>query len=132
MKGDRNYAYVVQPTIAELTLAKSSDSPVYVLLKESLVAGYSVYVFNYKSPYLDRGNSFLLFENEYGLSSYNSGKRILVGGTKKDSDGAEKVAMSLNHLQSSFYILFCGYVSALSALILEIYCLKRFKESNRA
>lgn len=124
MNGDTDYGYAVQSTIAESVLAKSTNFPVYRLLKESLVPGYSVYLFNYKSPYLDRVNLFLLFEKEFGLSRYNSGKRFLVGGGN-DSGSDETIALSLDHLQSCFYILLSGCVIALLVFILEIYCFKR-------
>lgn len=60
--GDRNSAYALQMSVAELVAASaiSTDGhPVYHIIREHLVPGYSTYLFPRNSPYLDEANTYV-------------------------------------------------------------------------
>lgn len=56
--GDTTAAYAIQSSVAELiSLKKTEDGyPVYHIIKELLVPGYTAYLFPEDSPYLDEAN----------------------------------------------------------------------------
>lgn len=57
-KGDTTAAYAIQSSVAELVSMKKTEDgyPVYHIMKELLVPGYTAYLFPADSPYLDAVN----------------------------------------------------------------------------
>lgn len=60
-KGDTSAAYAIQSSVAELiSLKKTEDGyPVYHIIKELLIPGYTSYLFPVNSPYLDAANKYV-------------------------------------------------------------------------
>lgn len=118
MEGDTDMAYAVQLSIAEAIVAEKyvGNLPVYHIVDEYLVPGVTIYVFPAKSPYLSAADKYLLMDEQHGISTFN--QKTPVEGKMTDSDG-EDVPLSLDHLQTAFYILVIGYILSIMVFGLE-------------
>lgn len=119
MRGDTSKAYAVQLSVAEEIVPKvfREKLPVYHIVREHVVPGFSVYLFPAVSPYVEETNRFLLLDQQFGLSKYNLSDRAFAFSGYST---AELVPLNLSHLQTVFYILVVGYLVSIIVLFLEI------------
>lgn len=119
MKGYTDKAYAVQLSVAEEIVSKEFDNnfPKYHIMQEHLVPGFTAYLFPAVSPYVEEINRFLLLDQQFGISRFNSSK--VTFGTRVHPS-AEPVPLNLGHLQTVFYILIVGGILSISAFIYEI------------
>lgn len=97
--------------------------PIYYNMKECPVPYLVAYAVVYGSPYLQRINQLLRQLQESGLMVYwdekSKGDHSKNGGPRS-TDG-EPVALTLDHVQSAFYILFLGLILALIIFFSELF-----------
>lgn len=120
--GDTDKAYVLESSLANAIVNSklSGNSPVYHIVPECLIPGYGVYLFPIKSPYLKELNKFILLEQQFGISSFNT-SRILKANMHSRGDEKD-VPLSIYHLQTAFYMLTIGIILSTLVFILEILC----------
>lgn len=127
---DRNYA--VQLSIAEeiLDMERSGVHPIYHLLKEHMVPGLNGYNIQAKSPYTDVINRYILYDQQFALSKYVA-NRIHLKNVNLEEHVSDQVPLSLEHLQSVFYILIIGEILSVLVFVMEILVHYKLSRDNK-
>lgn len=128
MEGNTDHAYAAQLSIAETIVSQKffNNLPIYHIVEERLVPGYGVYLFPSHTPYNEAENKFLLLDEQFGITKFNSPSVTRVTTTQQHS-AAENVALSLDHLQTMFFILIIGVIVSVIAFVLEKILYNRLK-----
>lgn len=117
--GDISTGYTVLQSVAEEIMDKfQTYPPTFYILKEHFVPGYTAYVFPGNSPYLGQMNYFISLDKQHGLSGFNTTSKRQ--SHKTFDDNFETVSLSVEHLQTAFYILLIGYVLSILIFFSEI------------
>lgn len=127
---DRNYA--VQLSIAEeiLDMERSGVHPIYHLLKEHIIPGLNGYNIKVKSPYTDVINRYILYDQQFALSKYIA-NRIYLKNVSLEEYVSDQVPLSLEHLQSVFYILIIGEILSILVFIMEVVIHFKLSRKNK-
>lgn len=120
MNGNTDHAFATQLSVAETIVSQKiyNNLPIYHIVEEHLVPGYGVYLFPTRTPYNEAENRFLLWDEQFGITRFNSTRFSGVFSTQQHS-AAENVALSLDHLQTPFFILIIGSIVSIVAFVLE-------------
>lgn len=99
-------------------------------LKQHLIPGYGVHIFPRRSPYTRKVEEYIRLDSEYGLSYYRSDDHITSINVfqKRLKDEGHTTVLTLNHLQTAFYLLFLGYLVGIFICAAEIIITKIYNE----
>lgn len=129
------YAYANKQHINKyLSMRKENfqyGRPLFHNVPECPVPFLVAYVVRIGSPYLARINSILRRAQENGMISYWDSEAEETSQGSKSNTGGGPVPLTLDHMQSAFYILAFGLVIAVIVLTAEIIYLKKFKTKCR-
>ncbi|RZC42011.1 Lig chan domain containing protein [Asbolus verrucosus] len=89
----------------------------YHLVKEPIATGYSVYFFQYHSPFADEIHRCVLINEEMGLSKKDD--EILAVSEEHDTT-SKSTHLTFEHLRSIFFILIFGYHLSFVVFVFEI------------
>lgn len=122
-QNDVRYAYANKYHINEYISNSDSHTingvPIYNNMKECPIPFLVAYTVGYGSPYLYRINTILRRTQEAGLIFYWDEKSVnFKSGSQRDNGGPHP--LGLEHVQSSFYILFVGLSISIFAFLLEL------------
>ncbi|KAF5278850.1 hypothetical protein FQR65_LT03539 [Abscondita terminalis] len=98
----------------------------FYILNEAVVPGHRGFLFPKSSPYFSTINKYLLLYKEFGIQRNKYGsleaERNLIPEKDKLSSNrvAKEVALSLVHVQTSFYILFLGLMGSVVVFVSEM------------
>ncbi|KAK5639769.1 hypothetical protein RI129_010580 [Pyrocoelia pectoralis] len=102
----------------------------FYILQEKWIPGHRGYIFPKNSPFIDTVNRFIVLYKEFGLQSYKFGdleteKNLIPepnNYVKYKNTGA--TVLTLDHMQTAFYILLLGYVISFLVFLVEVFHVK--------
>lgn len=126
---DTSFAYANQAHIMRFVLSKGNLFDTFAQTKECAVPFLNVYALSYGSPYKGRVNELLSLVRDCGVIDHwmdmKSHMEKLNQVRHQKSASEQHVAISIAHLQSTFYILFIGCAVSCLVFLYEIYKAKQ-------
>ncbi|KAK5639770.1 hypothetical protein RI129_010581 [Pyrocoelia pectoralis] len=142
MAGNTNNAYSCSTLqCAEIMIRRSRNKfgkEMFYILQEKWIPGHRGYIFPKNSPFIDIVNRFILFYKEFGLlQSYKFGdweteKNLIPEPNnyiKHKTTGA--TILTLDHMQTAFYILLLGYAISFLVFLVEVFHVKILLEYKK-
>ncbi|KAK5639768.1 hypothetical protein RI129_010579 [Pyrocoelia pectoralis] len=135
MAGNTNNIYSCNSLqCAEIMIRRSRNKfgkNMYYILEEKLIPGHRSYIFPKNSPFIDTVNRFILLYKEFGLlQSYKFGDLETEKNLIPEPNNYYKykkmgaTVLTLDHMQTAFYILLLGYAISLLVVLVEVFRVK--------
>lgn len=129
---DLRYAYANKYHINQYLSSRKKNvmngRPVFHNMIECPVPFLVAYAVQFGSPYLLRINTIIRRTQEAGFVSYWDKKTEETSKGTKHGGGNAPIALTLDHMQSAFYIWSIGISIALIMLAIELFCTQKVKQ----
>lgn len=130
------YAYANKFHINQYLSSRKSNvvngRPVFHNMKECPVPFLVAYAVPCGSPYLWRLNIIIRRAQEAGFISYWDKNSEETGKNSKHRTGTAPIPLTLDHMQSAFYILGVGLVIGISILLFEVFLTNKIRRLYKA
>jgi uncharacterized membrane protein len=122
---DKSVAYVLTDVTVNkfIRWVKSYQQTVpFYVIKEPLLLGYDVYIFQKHSPFVKKINQLVLREKEGILAKNHDAYRKIY--PRNGTDDNRFVVLTMSHISSIFYMLVGGLATSCLIFIIELYSKK--------